>query len=133
MRGLAESASYLTHSPLHIDRYGDTILARLKRFERQDFVMTQANSIKQDDGAAVTLSYNPGNEKTPANKRQGFGISGGPGRNRTTDTRIFKSCARPFFYADQQVTPKPEYFAHDLCPNAKKSFILKGAWRSVTP
>ena len=76
-RGLAESASYLTHSPLHIDRYGDTILARLKRFERQDFVMTQANSIKQDDGAAVTLSYNPGNEKTPANKRQGFGISGG--------------------------------------------------------
>ena len=95
--------------------------------------MTQANSIKQDDGAAVTLSYNPGNEKTPANKRQGFGISGGPGRNRTTDTRIFKSCARPFFYADQQVTPKPEYFAHDLCPNAKKSFILKGAWRSVTP
>ena len=59
MRGLAESASYLTHSPLHIDRYGDTILARLKRFERHDLVMTQANSVKQNDRAAVTLSHNP--------------------------------------------------------------------------
>ena len=54
----------------------------------------------QNDRAVVASSYNPQNEKTPANKRQGFGISGGPGRNRTTDTRIFNPNKYTFLGVD---------------------------------
>ena len=58
-RGLVRIGGYQSRHLPHARPRGHTTLARLKRFERHDLVMTQANSVKQNDRAAVTLSHNP--------------------------------------------------------------------------